>query len=156
MTTNRSNRGNRNYGEFLELMEKYNGAKVEHIKNNIYDILKERHLKHSILESILNVSSHTARSYINQSIKSKPSIENILKICIDLDIEIDDLIVENNRQLGNQGRGTKKWDKESMQEFIEDFENKDILEIAKKYELAEGTCIEYARLFERKLKRMGD
>lgn len=144
---------NQFYQKMVDTIQKYEGARIEYIKNNLYDILKDKHLKYTIIEDILGVSDHTARSYINQSIKTRPSLENILRICLELDITLDDLLVENNREIGKQGRARKKWDFDTMKEFINDYESMKMTEMVEKYELAEGTIGEYYRNFQRRIER---
>lgn len=139
------------YKDMLQIIEKYNNTKTEYIKNNLYDILKQKHLKVGFIQEILQVSPNTAKSYINQNIKSKPSLKNLLKLCIALDIDITELLKENIRKPGKTRGIKKRWTNESMQEYVNFYENNNITEVMKKYNLSQKTSIEYYRNFKNML-----
>lgn len=139
------------YKDMLKIIEEYNNVKPEYIKNNLYDILKQRHLKINFIQEVLQVTTNTAKSYINQNIKSKPSLKNLLKLCIALDIDIAELLKKNIRKPGKTRGTKKKWTKEKMKEYINFYENNNITEVMKKYNITQKTSFEYYRNFKNEL-----
>lgn len=122
--------------KLLDIIENYKNTNQKWIKNNIYDLLNQNHLKRSFLVDKLNISTHSANNYVNQAMSSPVPLEIALRICLMFDVELNDLMKENNRQL-EPLRNLKgaKWTNEKKEEFLKDFNSLSSAEMSEKYNL---------------------
>ena len=101
------------YKDILDLLKQYEIADMRNIKNNLYDIFKQRELPRGCL-SVINISQHTEISYTNASHPHNIPFLTLIKICNYLNVSMEELVKPNNRKpdLTKSNKGSLIWTRE--------------------------------------------
>ncbi|MGB9856211.1 MAG: helix-turn-helix transcriptional regulator [Caldisericum exile] len=140
--------------ELEELIEKFNNTDRDIIKAN----LKEKFvwfkirtgLNYGDVARVLGMSKVTISKMLQLSNYYKPDFYTVLKICNLFGCTIDELF--KPVEVYKIPREGSKWTPEKQKQFIKDFEEMDIIEVAEKYEISPRSAVEYYRYFSRELK----
>ena len=138
------------YEDILVLLQLYEIADMRNIKNNLYDIFKQKKLSRGSL-SIIGISQHTEISYLNASHPHKIPFMTLVKICNYLNVSFDELIKPNNRKpnQNKSNKGSLIWTKKKRNEFLEFISKFGFEETTKKYNLSMESVVKYIKQFSK-------
>jgi len=139
------------YKDILDLLKQYEIADMRNIKNNLYDIFKQRELPRGCL-SVINISQHTEISYTNASHPHNIPFLTLIKICNYLNVSMEELVKPNNRKpdLTKSNKGSLIWTREKRKEFLKFVNEFGVEEAMKKYNLSMESVVKYISQFSKK------
>lgn len=140
--------------ELEELIEKFNNTDRDTIKMNLKEkfvLFKIRTgLNYGDVARVLGLSKVTVSKMLQLHNYYKPDFITALKVCNLLGCTIDELL--KPVEVYKPPKEGNKWTLEVQKQFIKDFEEMDIIEVAEKYEISPRSAVEYYRYFSRELK----
>jgi len=138
------------YEDILALLQLYEISDMRNIKNNLYDILKERKCNKGCL-SIIGINKHTEISYTNASHPHNIPFLTLIKICNYLDVSLHDIIKPNNRKPdpNKSKKGSLIWTRKKQKEFLECVNANGVEKTMEEYNLSMESVVKYISQFGR-------
>ena len=139
--------------EFIRIYKQYQDTSKDTIKANLKSYMNESDLLNIQIAERTEIALQTIY-YIrkNNSNNYKPDFITTLIICDLLRISITE-VMQSIPGLKILKPITTKWDMTAKQEFISNYENMNILELCKKYQLTLRTAQEYNKNFSRDIEK---
>jgi len=137
--------------EFIRIYKQYQATDKDTIKANLKRYMNESDLMIMTIAEQTEIPLSTIYQLRKHSSSYKPEFMTVLIICDLLGISITEVMQPILINL-NISEPKTKWDIVVKQEFIADYENMNILELCKKYQLTPRTAQEYNKNFIRDIE----
>lgn len=137
--------------EVLDLMKKYNQMDMKKIKFNLQVACASKYKEYGGREGMaqkLHMNPNSFATCINPSQASILTFENLIKICVEFDIDVNKILNPNTKII-KSAKGQKKfWDAKKIREYLRTYNQYGVEEVMKKYNLSHKTALLYYNRFK--------
>lgn len=151
------------YDEIVKMEQLYKNTPMTNIKENLYQIKKQRkqkYIDHCKRNNIrigtyrlfeeLGISLSAERAYVNPAHPSNILFVDLIRICHYLKISLEEITAPIEKREKKTWLYKEKWTEELIIQFINDYDNDIGLEnISDKYGISTNSVLRYYQLFKK-------